>query len=75
MSKLSTTAIIVLAIGLAMAIVGAVMQGINYTGDFNGQPLASVLREIGYIAAALSGIVLVASGVASAVRHGQVNAK
>jgi len=67
MKKLAITSIVILAIGLAMIIVGAVLQGLDTTGNFNIQYLANALRDIGYVASALSGVVLVATGVSSAI--------
>ena len=70
MKKYTYTAIIILSIGIAMAVIGAIFQDVNWTGTFNPANLADVLRTIGYIAAGLSGIVLVAFGVAHAIKNG-----
>ena len=69
MKKFSLTAIIILSVGLAMAIIGAVLSGITFGNGakFDAAELARVLETIGYIAAALSGIVLVAIGVSYAI--------
>jgi len=68
MRKLSMVTIITLAVGLTMAVIGAIFQDITWTGNFNPVNLAGVLETIGYITAAFSGIVLVALGVSSAVK-------
>ena len=69
MRKLSVTTIIILSIGLALVIVGAVLSSITFTGAFDPSvALAPVLREIGYVTAALSGVVLVALGVSGAIK-------
>ena len=68
MKKGTMVAIMTLTIGLTLAIVGAVFQDITTWSDsFNPVNLAAVLQTIGYLAAALSGIVLVAGGVANAI--------
>lgn len=68
MKKLITTTIIILAIGIAMIVVGSVLKGITWSADFDGTQLASAFNNIGYIAAALSGVVLTGSGIATAVK-------
>ncbi len=68
MKKTLTTTIIILAIGIAMIIVGSVLQGISWSADFDGTQLASALTTIGYITAALSGIVLTGFGIAHALK-------
>ena len=70
MKRFSIAALIVLSVGLAMTVVGSVLVGVTFTGNFDATPLAATLREIGYITAALSGIVLVALGVSHAIRTG-----
>lgn len=70
MKKLITTVIIILAVGLAMILVGGVLQGISWqTSDFDGTAFASVLNNVGYIVAMLSGVVLAGLGVAYAVKY------
>ena len=71
MKKFTLTAIIILSVGLALAIIGAIFNDITWTGDFEPTALAGVMQTIGYIAAALSGIVLVAIGVSSAIKEGK----
>lgn len=68
MKKLVTTTIVILSVALAMILVGGVLKGITWTGDFNGDSLASALSTIGYVAAMLSGVVLTGLGVAMAVK-------
>ncbi len=68
MKKCVNTAIIILAIGLAMILVGSILQGITWGNGFNGDTLADALNNIGYIAAMLSGVVLTGFGVATAVK-------
>ncbi len=68
MKKLITTTVIILAIAVAMIVVGSVFKSITWTGDFNGAELANAFNNIGYIAAALSGVVLTGAGIATAVK-------
>ncbi|MCL2228231.1 MAG: hypothetical protein FWC00_00200 [Firmicutes bacterium] len=75
MKGFSIAALIVLAVGLTMAIVGAIFNDIAWTGNFQPTNLADVMQTIGYIAAALAGIVLVALGVSHAVRDGEHHGK
>lgn len=70
MKKCVKTAIVILAVGLAMVLVGSILQGITWGNGFNGALLAAALNNIGYIAAMLSGVVLTGFGVAAAV-HGE----
>ena len=68
MKKFILTTIVLLSVGLAMVLVGSVLQGINWsTADFNGDPLASALTTIGYLVAVLSGVVLTGLGVSTAI--------
>ncbi len=71
MKKLITAVIIILAVGLAMVLVGSILQGIDWTStpDFDGTAFASALVNVGYIVAMLSGVVLAGLGVAYAVRY------
>ncbi len=68
MKKLITTTIVILAVGLAMVLVGSVLQGITWSSSFDGTTLASSLTTIGYIVAMLSGVVLTGLGVAYAIK-------
>lgn len=68
MKKLFTTTIVILAVGLAMVLVGGILQGINWGVGFDGTALATALTSIGYIASMLSGVVLTGAGVAYAVK-------
>lgn len=68
MKKVIMTTIIILSIGLAMVLVGSILQGINWGTGFDGTELATALSNIGYIVAMLSGVVLTGLGVAYAVR-------
>lgn len=70
MKKLTLTTIIILGIGLAMVVVGAILQGISWGSGFNGDALASALNNIGYITAMLSGVVLTGTGIAYAIKNG-----
>ena len=67
MKKFTTTAIIMLAVGVALAIVGAIFQDITWSGTFTPVHLGQVFETIGFVAAALSGIILVGFGVALAI--------
>ncbi len=68
MKKFIITTIVLLSVGLAMVLVGSVLQGINWsTADFNGDPFASALTTIGYLVAVLSGVVLTGLGVSTAI--------
>ncbi len=69
MKKFITTTIVILSVGLAMVLIGAILQGINWGTGFDGTSLASALNTIGYIVAMLSGVVLTGLGVAYAVRN------
>ena len=68
MKKLITTTIVILAIGIAMVVVGSVLKGVAWSPDFDGSQLAIALSNIGYIVAALSGIVLTGVGIVAAVK-------
>ena len=68
MKKLITTTVVILAIGIAMVVVGSVLKGVAWGTDFDGTQLATALSNIGYIVAALSGIVLTGVGIATAVK-------
>ncbi len=68
MKKLITTTIVILAIGIAMVVVGSVLKGVAWSSDFDGSQLAIALSNIGYIVAALSGIVLTGVGIVAAVK-------
>lgn len=68
MKKFILTTIVLLSVGLAMVLVGSVLQGINWsTADFNGDYLANALSTIGYLVAVLSGVVLTGLGVSTAI--------
>ena len=63
MKKFIITTIVLLSVGLAMVLVGSILQGVNWsTADFNGDPFASALTTIGYLVAVLSGVVLTGLG-------------
>ena len=65
------TAIVVLFIGLTTAVVGSILMGINSMGpgaSFNIIPLATMLKDIGFIAAALAGVVITGFCVVTAVQ-------
>ena len=68
MKKMIMISLIMLAVGLAMAVIGAIFQDINWTGNFQPDNFAGLLETIGFITAALSGIVLVALGVSTAIK-------
>ena len=61
------TIIVILVVGLATAVVGAILMGIAPSGDYNIQPLGSTLRDIGFITAVLCGIILTGLSVSGAV--------
>ena len=66
MRKVHVTAIIILAIGLAMCVAGAILLGFTF-GGYNIVPLANVMRDLGFLTAVFSGIVLVGTSVAAAI--------
>lgn len=71
MKKLTLATLIILGVGLAMVVVGAVLDGIAWnTTSFDGAALATALTNIGYIASMLSGVVLTGTGIAYAIRSG-----
>ncbi len=63
------TTIIILGVGVAMVLVGSILQGIvwNVT-TFDGEAFALALNTLGYIVALLSGIVLTALGISYAIK-------
>lgn len=73
MKKLNRISIVILAISISMIIIGAVLGGItnlnNQGAAFNVTQLVNALQSLGYIAAAFSGIVLVASCVTAVIRN------
>lgn len=68
MKKFLLTTIVVLSVGLAMILIGSILQGITWSTGFDGTSLAEALNNVGYIVAMLSGVVLAGVGVAYAVR-------
>ncbi len=68
MKKLITTTLIILAIGIAMIVVGSVLNGIAWNASFDGTSFASALNNVGYLAAALSGVVLTGVGIVSVIK-------
>ena len=68
MKKFISTAVIILSVGLAMVLVGSILQGITWNGDFDGTNLAGALVNLGYIGTMLSGVVLAGLGVATAIK-------
>ena len=71
MKKLTVTALIILSVALAMIIIGAILGGVSTLGagaKFDASGLIDALTTIGYVAAALSGIVLTGMGVATAIK-------
>jgi len=71
MSKVTMTGLMALTVGLAMVLIGAIFNSIDWTGGFDPTGdgnLNSVLMTVGYIVAGLSGIVLTALGVATAIK-------
>ena len=71
MKKGLLSAIIVLAIGVSMAVVGAVLKGVRpviTSGSFDIVPLAQTFTWVGVTAVILSGIAIVAFAVAKAIK-------
>ena len=71
MKKLAMITLVILSVGLAMVVVGAIFHSIAFTGNFNpntANGLSDVLVTVGYIVAGLSGVVLTALGVSTAIR-------
>ncbi len=68
MKKFIMTTVIFLAVGLAMIFIGSILQGINWTMDFDGTHFAEALNNIGYLVSTLSGVALTAGAVSCAVR-------
>ena len=75
MKKLTTAVIVFLAVGLAMILVGSILQGIQWQQNFDGTAFAQALNNVGYIVAMLSGVVLAGIGVASAIKGESSKAK
>lgn len=67
MKKLLTTLVVVLAVGLAMVLIGGVLNSVTWTADFDGTKLASALTTVGYIVSVITGVVLAGTGVAYAI--------
>jgi len=54
---------------LALIVISAILEGAKgQISGFNIEPLIEALRTIGFIVAAMTGIVLVAIGIVTAVR-------
>ena len=73
MKKLAFVTLVILSVGLAMVVVGAIFHSITFTGNFNPNTtsgLSDVLVTVGYIVAGLSGVVLTALGVSTAIKGG-----
>ena len=68
MKKFVSTLIIILAVSVAITLIGAILLGVGNAGSFNLAPLADAFRTLGIIGAALSGVVLAAVGVVTVVR-------
>jgi len=62
-------AVIVLAVSIAVLIIGAVLAGITLTGSFNLMALAGALQSVGMLSAVLSGLIVVAMIIISAVKN------
>ena len=65
-------AVIIAAVGVALVLISAVFGSIAWTGTFNpgtANGLNSALSSIGYLAATLAGVVLVALSVANVVKE------
>lgn len=58
---------IVMLVALAMIIVGSVLRGIAWDAEFDGSLMGVAFNNIGYIAFALSGVVLAGVGIVSTV--------
>ena len=65
--KLKGMLIVVIA-SVSAVVVGAILQGITLTGDFDLAPLAEALYDIGLIATLLSGIALLVLFIVETVR-------
>jgi hypothetical protein len=68
MTKYLKSALIVLVIGLTVTITGSILLGVNMSGSFDILPLAETLKDLGFLAAVLSGIVCVVISVVIAIR-------
>lgn len=69
MKKTMLTTTIILGVGVAMILVGSILQGIVWDPTvFDGEAFALALNTLGYIVALLSGIVLTALGISLAIR-------
>ena len=68
MKKTLTTPLVILAVGLAMVLLGSVLKGITWGSGFSGAELAIAFNNIGYIVSVLSGVVLAAVGISCAIK-------
>ena len=68
MKKIMTSALIVIAVAVAMVLLGSILKSIAWDGDFDGSVIGVALTDLGYIGAVLSGIVLTGVTVASAAK-------
>ena len=70
MKKLLYSSIIIVSVGIAMIIIGSILNGINWqTTDFDGTSFAGALSSVGYIIATLSGVVLAGCGISFVLRQ------
>ena len=68
MKKLIKISAVVLFISLAMILVGSILRGIAWEPEFDGALMGVAFNNIGYIAFALSGVVLTRVGVLMAAK-------
>ena len=70
MKKTMFTTLIIFSVGIALILVGSILQGISWGVGFDGTTFASALNNIGYIVTLLSGVVLMALGISTAIKGG-----
>lgn len=70
MKKTMFTTLIIFSVGIALILVGSILQGISWGTGFDGTTFASALNNIGYIVTLLSGVVLMALGISTAIKGG-----
>lgn len=68
MKKVLLATVIILSVGLAMVLVGSILQGITWSSGFDGTAFAQALNSIGYIVAMLSGVALTGLGISYAIK-------
>jgi len=70
MKKLMVTSTIVLVAALTLVLAAGVLRSITFSGDFSPATLATAFITLGYLAAAISGVILAGCAAVHVARGG-----